>query len=106
MAKKLTALILALCMIAGLAACTNGNAAGTWEDELGTKGKLRVGMAADYPPYESYDASGNVVSETATWSVEAMVKEAVEGNTSTAEMKALLYAMLTYGDSAADYLGN
>lgn len=61
MAKKLTALIVILCMLAGLAACTNGNAAGTWEDELGTKGKLRVGMAADYPPYESYDASGNVV---------------------------------------------
>ena len=62
MAKKLTALLLALCMIVGLAACGSSSSdIATWEDELGTAGKLRVGMAADYPPYESYDAAGNVV---------------------------------------------
>lgn len=58
--KKLIALALTFCMIFTLAACSSGSSE-TWEDELGTKGKLRVGMAADYPPYESYDAQGNVV---------------------------------------------
>lgn len=65
--KKLLALLLAFAMIFAMAACGSQPAAGgdtaekTWEDELGTKGLLRVGMAADYPPYESYDANGNVV---------------------------------------------
>ena len=60
--KKILALLLALTLIFSLAACSGGSSGSeTWEDELGTKGKLRVGMAADYPPYESYDAAGNVV---------------------------------------------
>ena len=74
MAKKLTALLLALCMIVGLAACSGSSSdTATWEDELGTKGKLRVGMAADYPPYESYDAQGNVVGLDAD--IAAMIAE-------------------------------
>ena len=45
-----------------LAACGSSQSAEkTWEDELGTAGLLRVGIATDYPPYESYDADGNVV---------------------------------------------
>ena len=74
MAKKLTALLLALCMIVGLAACGSSSSdTATWEDELGTAGKLRVGMAADYPPYESYDAAGNVVGLDAD--IAAMIAE-------------------------------
>ena len=60
--KKILALLLAFTMIFSLAACSGGGSSNeTWESELGTQGKLRVGMAADYPPYESYDAAGNVV---------------------------------------------
>ena len=74
MAKKLTALLLALCMIFTLAACSGGSSSDeTWESELGTAGKLRVGMAADYPPYESYDAQGNVVGLDAD--IAAMIAE-------------------------------
>ena len=60
--KKFVAFILALVMILSLAACGSSQSAEkTWEDELGTAGLLRVGIATDYPPYESYDADGNVV---------------------------------------------
>ena len=59
--KKTIAMLLALCIILSLAACGSSGGAKTWEDQLGTKGKLRVGMATDYPPYETYDAAGNVV---------------------------------------------
>jgi hypothetical protein len=52
------------------------------------------------------DADGNVQSETVLWSIEAMVNEACSSSDTSAEMKTLLYAMLTYGDSAALYLGN
>ena len=71
--KKLLALLLAFSMIFALAACGGGSEAATWEDELGTKGVLRVGMAADYPPYESYDAQGNVVGLDADFA--AMIAE-------------------------------
>ena len=61
-------------MIVGLAACGSSSSdTATWEDELGTAGKLRVGMAADYPPYESYDAQGNVVGLDAD--IAAMIAE-------------------------------
>jgi hypothetical protein len=50
------------------------------------------------------DAEGNVVSNTVTWSVEAMVNESVNSSSTSQVMKDLLYAMLTYGDSAAEYL--
>ena len=60
--KKVVAFILALVMMLSLAACGSSQSAEkTWEDELGTAGLLRVGIATDYPPYESYDADGNVV---------------------------------------------
>ena len=59
--KKTLAMLLVLCMVFALAACGSSGGAKSWEDQLGTKGKLRVGMAADYPPYETYDAAGNVV---------------------------------------------
>ena len=60
--KKFVAFILALVMMLSLAACGSSQSAEkTWEDELGTAGLLRVGIATDYPPYESYDADGNVV---------------------------------------------
>lgn len=62
MKKKLISLALAVSMVATLAACGNKDTKEqTWEDQLGTAGKLRVGMAADYPPFENYDADGNVV---------------------------------------------
>ncbi|MBO4290031.1 MAG: hypothetical protein J5865_08055, partial [Lachnospiraceae bacterium] len=50
------------------------------------------------------DEAGNVVSNTVTWSVEAMVNESVNSSSTSQVMKDLLYAMLTYGDSAAEYL--
>ena len=68
--KKLLALLLCLAMVFTFAACgstTTDDAAdetateASWQDELGTQGLLRVGMAADYPPFESFDADGNVV---------------------------------------------
>ena len=60
--KKFLAVLLSLMMVLSFTACSgSGNANETWQDELGNKGTLRVGMAADYPPYESYDASGKVV---------------------------------------------
>ncbi|MBO5556332.1 MAG: amino acid ABC transporter substrate-binding protein [Oscillospiraceae bacterium] len=63
MKKRIIAMLLVLTMAVALAACgsSTANTEKTWKDELGTAGKLRVGMAADYPPYESYDAKGNVV---------------------------------------------
>lgn len=59
--KKFVSVLLALVMLLSLAACGSSASEETWEDELGTAGKLRVGIATDYPPYESYDADGNVV---------------------------------------------
>lgn len=59
--KKFLALVLAMIMTLSLVACGSKNSDATWEDQLGQKGKLRVGMATDYPPYETYDAEGNVI---------------------------------------------
>lgn len=61
MKKKIISLALAMSMVATLAACGGSNEEATWEDQIGTAGKLRVGMAADYPPFENYDGNGNVV---------------------------------------------
>ena len=58
--KKILALILALIMLFALAGCGSKKAT-TWEEQLGTQGKLRVAISPDYPPYEGYDAQGNVV---------------------------------------------
>ena len=59
--KKVLAVLLALAMVFALCACGETEGETTWEDELGTAGLLRVGMAADYPPFESFDGEGNVV---------------------------------------------
>ena len=52
--KKVIALVLAVCMIFGLAACSGGkqeSAASTMQ-KIKDKGELVVGTSADYPPYE------------------------------------------------------
>ena len=61
--------IIAMCLVVAVAltsfvGCGSKEAA-TWEDQLGTAGKIRVGMSADYPPFESYgvDADGNLTDE-------------------------------------------
>lgn len=62
--KKAISLLLAVLMVLSLCACGGSKEAAketTFADELGTAGLLRVGIATDYPPYESYDAAGNVV---------------------------------------------
>lgn len=61
MKKRIVSLMLVLCMMAALTACGSTQKADSWEAQLGTSGKLRVGMAADYPPFENYDGNGNVV---------------------------------------------
>ena len=61
--KKVIALLLALVMVAGLVACGSSSASSedAWQKQLGKAGMLRVGMATDYPPYETFDANGNVI---------------------------------------------
>ena len=61
--------IIAMCLVVAVAltsfvGCGSKETA-TWEDQLGTAGKIRVGMSADYPPFESYgvDADGNLTDE-------------------------------------------
>ncbi|MEA5051652.1 MAG: transporter substrate-binding domain-containing protein [Oscillospiraceae bacterium] len=72
--KKIIALLLVLTMALGLAAC-GGSAADTTADtaadaaaetpayfaDLQTPGKIVIATSPDYPPYESYDAAGNIV---------------------------------------------
>lgn len=58
--KKWIACLLALCLALSMVAC-QGAKDETWEDQLGTSGKLRVGISPDYAPYESYDGAGNIV---------------------------------------------
>lgn len=38
----------------------NSQANATWEDQLGKKGVIAIGISPDYPPYESLDANGNM----------------------------------------------
>ncbi len=56
----ITLLLAATLCLALLAGCGSDKSA-TWEGQLGNKGTLRVGISPDYPPYESYDADGNIV---------------------------------------------
>ena len=65
-------------------------------------GENRLQMAEVYRGQR--DESGNVKSVVLHWSIEAMVKEA-RANIPGSNMEALMNAMLTYGDAAADYLG-
>ena len=63
--KKIIAMCLVVAVaVTSLVGCGSKEAA-TWEDQLGTAGKIRVGMSADYPPFESYgvDADGNLTDE-------------------------------------------
>lgn len=62
--KKWIAALLTLTMAFSLAGCgagTDSSAEATWEDQLGTKGTLRIGISPDYEPFESYDAAGKIV---------------------------------------------
>ena len=58
--KKVLAILLAMAMLFGMAACSSGGStepaadaeAATVVDEIKAAGKLTVGTSADYPPYE------------------------------------------------------
>ncbi|MBQ2218273.1 MAG: hypothetical protein II418_04960, partial [Firmicutes bacterium] len=54
--KKILAVLLAMAMIFGLAACSGGSEPAAEStsviDEIKANGKLTVGTSADYPPYE------------------------------------------------------
>ncbi|MBR6801389.1 MAG: amino acid ABC transporter substrate-binding protein [Eubacteriaceae bacterium] len=70
--KKILAICLAVAMtLVCFTGCGNKEAA-TWEDQLGTAGKIRVGTSADYPPFNYYvvDASGNVTTEVGGFDIE------------------------------------
>lgn len=64
--KKWISAALALVLSLSLVACggdtTGGDSAQvSWEDQLGSKGVIRVGISPDYEPFESYDENGNIV---------------------------------------------
>lgn len=65
MKKKLIAVLCAATMLLSLLAGCGSSSADSWEDQLGSKDLIRVGISPDYPPFESYatDASGNVTTE-------------------------------------------
>ena len=71
MKKKLNAVLCAATMLLSLAGC-GGKEAATWQDQLGSKDVIRVGISPDYPPFESYatDANGNVTTEVVGFDVE------------------------------------
>ncbi len=58
--KKWIACLLALVLALSFTACKS-TVEETWEDQLGTKGKIRIGISPDYAPYEIYDEGGNIV---------------------------------------------
>ena len=61
-AKKLVAALLTTVLsVSALTACGGSTEAATWEDQLGNKGTIRVGISPNYPPYDFYDEAGNVV---------------------------------------------
>ena len=62
-AKKLLALVLVTVMsVCALTACgSSKEEPATWEDQLGNKGTIRVGISPNYPPYDFYDEAGNIV---------------------------------------------
>lgn len=62
-AKKLLALVLVTVMsVCVLTACgSSKEEPATWEDQLGNKGTIRVGISPNYPPYDFYDEAGNIV---------------------------------------------
>lgn len=61
-AKKLVAALLVTVMsVCALTACGGSGEATTWEDQLGNKGTIRVGISPNYPPYDFYDEAGNIV---------------------------------------------
>lgn len=61
--KKLAALLLALSLTFSMAACgkkENSYTGKAYEKEILTPGELVVGISADYPPYESVNAKGEL----------------------------------------------
>lgn len=70
--KKIFALMLTAAMMLTVLAGCGGGEADTWQDQLGSKDVIRVGISPDYPPFESYatDASGNVTTEVVGFDTE------------------------------------
>lgn len=62
--KKLLTLLLTLICILLLCGCSNSKDDANlqeWEKQLGQKGIISVGISPDYPPFESYDSSNNLI---------------------------------------------
>jgi polar amino acid transport system substrate-binding protein len=59
--KKIIVALLALSLLLGLAACGGQTQAANHLEAIKNAGKIKVGTSADYPPFESVDASGNYV---------------------------------------------
>lgn len=62
--KKLLTVLLALTCILSLCGCSKANDDSNlqdWEKQLGQKGIISVGISPDYPPFESYDSSNNLI---------------------------------------------
>lgn len=62
--KKILSVVLVAALALSLAACGGGGGQeteGTWEDQLGNKGVIRIGNSPNYPPYDDVDAEGNII---------------------------------------------
>lgn len=61
--KKILAVILSVVLVLSLAACgkKSQTSDGTWEDQLGNRGVIRIGNSPNYPPYDDVDAEGNII---------------------------------------------
>jgi len=59
--KKIIVAVLALSLLLGLVACGGATKAANHLEAIKQAGTIKVGTSADYPPFESVDASGNYV---------------------------------------------
>lgn len=112
--KRVFAAMMAGVMLTGLlSGCGSKQEASTWEDQLGNKGTLRVGIAPNYPPYDTYDENGNVVgydADFAAWISDYMGIEvdliAADFNTIIAAVDAGTYdvgiSCFSYSDERAE----